>query len=187
MSSLTTLDLGAASRTISGISFMSGDHWIIGQTTDNNTVTLSAGDTANVTAAGRAIHIGQNSGSDGNALVIGGNLNATTIQIGSQAGNAGNFLQLTATASIDVDTILLAAGNFLTIAGDHTADVLPYLDDTVLQVWTGGSWQTVTPENQSFLLSASYNGGFTTFGVIPEPSLVVLSALGALPLLRRRR
>ena len=93
VASVTTLDAGSTSKTISGISFVSQDDWIIGQTTSSNQVILSAGDTANVTAAGKAVWIGKNAGSNNNTLVIAGTLTANQINVGA-GGNAGNVLQL---------------------------------------------------------------------------------------------
>ncbi|MBX3740801.1 MAG: DUF5011 domain-containing protein [Akkermansiaceae bacterium] len=162
VSSLTTLDLGAASRTISGISFVSQEDWIIGRTTDDNTITLSSGSTADVTASGKAVHIGMDAGSDGNTLIISGNLYATEVNVGSTAGNAGNVLQFDASANVGVWAIRLTADNLLRIQGDHTADPFAYLGATALEVWNGGSWQTVTPANRATLLSTSYGSGYTT-------------------------
>ena len=93
VSSVTTLDLGNANRTIDGLSFVSQDDWIIGQTSSNNQVTLNAGSTADVTAVGKVVSIGQNSGSNNNTLVIAGTLTATQINVGA-AGNSGNVLQI---------------------------------------------------------------------------------------------
>ncbi|MES2738858.1 MAG: autotransporter-associated beta strand repeat-containing protein [Verrucomicrobiota bacterium] len=94
VSSMTTLDAGNASRIIAGISFTSQENWTIGQTTDANIVTLSAGDTARVTAASTTVSIGKEAGSDNNRLVIAGTLTANEIHIGSLAGNQGNMLQI---------------------------------------------------------------------------------------------
>ncbi|MBX3740745.1 MAG: PEP-CTERM sorting domain-containing protein [Akkermansiaceae bacterium] len=187
VSSMTTLDAGNASRTIDGISFVSQDDWIIGRTTDNNTVTLTAGDTADVTSAGRAVHIGKEAGSDDNALVIAGTFHATEVYIGAHTGNTGNVLELQATSVIDADVIRLAAGNFLRLEGDHTLGLLGYLDDTDLQVWDSGAWQTVDGSNQDSLIAVTYDSGFTTVGVIPEPSALLLTLLGGVSALRRRR
>ncbi len=98
VASVTTLDAGSASKTISGISFISQDDWIIGQTTKANQVTLSAGDTANVTASGKTVYIGRNAGSDNNTLVIRGSLTATQVNVGA-AGNTGNRLTGSGTAA----------------------------------------------------------------------------------------
>lgn len=91
VSSLTTLDTGSTSRTIDGISFASRDDWIIGQNTDSNQVTLAAGDTGTVSSASKAVHVGQNAGSDNNTLSIGGTLTANQINVGA-TGNTGNSL-----------------------------------------------------------------------------------------------
>ena len=96
IASVTTLDAGSTSKTISQISFVSQDDWIIGQTTDSNSVKLSAGDSANVTAAGKVVSIGQNAGSDNNTLVINGTLTANAVNVGT-AGNTGNVLSGTGT------------------------------------------------------------------------------------------
>lgn len=192
VSSVTTLDAGDASRLIEGLSFLSFTDWIIGQTTDNNQVILSEGDSASVTAAGKAVFIGQNSGSDDNTLVIGGFLTAGEVWIGS-AGNEGNILQFDDTADFTIGSIYLAPENVLSIEGDYTgiAALLAYLDDTELQVWDDGLWQTVTALNHADLITASFLDGYTaiTATAIPEPPTVAL--LGLLPcgcaLLARRR
>ena len=93
LGSVSTLDLGNTSALISGISFVSQDNWVVGQNTSGNQVTLSAGDTATVNAAGRGVFVGQNAGSNNNTLVIAGTVNANTFTIGA-TGNTGNTLQL---------------------------------------------------------------------------------------------
>ncbi|MFV0338035.1 MAG: FG-GAP repeat protein [Chthoniobacterales bacterium] len=89
ISSMTTLDAGNTSRTISRISFISQDDWIIGQSTDNNSVTLSTGDSGDVTAAGKAVYIGQNTTSDNNSLTLNGELETAQVNVGA-VGNSGN-------------------------------------------------------------------------------------------------
>ena len=121
VASLTTLDAGSTSKTISQISFVSQDDWIIGQTTDANQVTLSASDTANVTAAGKAVFIGQNAGSDNNKLVLSGALTATQINIGA-TGNTGNTVEVQATGSLTATTISLTGGTLLLGASNRIAD-----------------------------------------------------------------
>lgn len=98
VSSMTTLDAGSASRTISGVNFVTRNDWIIGQTTDSSSVTLSSSHTAVVTNAGKAVYIGKEAGSDGNTLVMAGSLTATTIHVGA-AGNSNNTLQLGTTGN----------------------------------------------------------------------------------------
>ena len=93
VSSVTTLDAGNASRTIDRISFVSQDDWVIGETTTSNQVWLKSGNTANVTASGKAVIIGKNAGSDNNKLIIEGTLTANQITVGA-AGNTGNILQI---------------------------------------------------------------------------------------------
>jgi autotransporter-associated beta strand protein len=91
--SITTLDVGGASRTINGINFESWDDWIIGKTTDSNSVTLLGSHTANVSKTGKAVYIGKDAGSDGNSLVVIGTLTATDIYVGA-VGNANNELRI---------------------------------------------------------------------------------------------
>jgi len=116
VSSVTTLDAGNTSRTISGISFVSQDDWIIGQTTDSNQVTLSAGDTANVTALGKAVYIGKDAGSDNNTLLINGSLIANQIYVGATS-NSGNELIIGETGMVN-GNIIFAGGT--TVGGDGT-------------------------------------------------------------------
>ncbi|MDX1963868.1 MAG: FG-GAP repeat protein [Pirellulales bacterium] len=110
VSSVTTLDEGNASRTIDGISFISRDDWIIGQTTSDNQVTLLAGNTGDVTAAGKAVYVGQNAGSNDNTLVIAGTLTASQVNVGT-AGNTGNMLLVNGT---------LNGGGTVTVASNAT-------------------------------------------------------------------
>ncbi len=115
VSSITTLDAGSTSRTISGISFISQDDWIIGQTTDSNQVTLSAGDTANVTAAGKAVYIGKNAGSDNNTLVVAGTLTANQITVGA-AGNTGNKLLISQSNVVADGAAITLSGGTITLS-----------------------------------------------------------------------
>jgi len=106
--SITTLDAGNASRMIDGISFNSQIDWIVGETTDTNEVTLNVNNTADVTAAGKAVYIGKNAGSDNNTLIVNGSLTANAIYVGA-AGNTGNNLILGPNASV-LGNIFYAAG-----------------------------------------------------------------------------
>ncbi len=98
LSSLTTVDAGATSRTINGLSFISQEDWIIGQTTDGNQVTLAAGGVADITAAGKAVYVGRNAGSDNNTLTVNGTLVANSITV-SASGSTGNTLVVNGTAT----------------------------------------------------------------------------------------
>ncbi|MDR1280953.1 MAG: FG-GAP repeat protein [Opitutaceae bacterium] len=190
----TTLDAGTATGTTlatSGLSFISRTDWIIGKETANNTIILTAGDTADVTHADKAIYIGQTAGADNNTLHIEGTLTATTIYVGaggSDSTNTGNTLRLT-TAALDtlaIGTLYLDAGNFLEFedaahAIDHE-DVLTLLDGTIIQVRGSSSegWDPLTTDNAATLLVKTYTedgaGGiwtrFTPFSVpaVPEPA-----------------
>ncbi len=115
VSSMTTLDEGNATRRVDGISFESRDDWIIGENTDNNQVTLGAGDSAEVLSAGKAVYIGKNAGSDNNTLIIEGDLVANEIFVGA-VGNTGNALQIGSGGSVTADRIVFATGS--SILGD---------------------------------------------------------------------
>jgi hypothetical protein len=171
VSSFTTLDTGSTSKTIEGLSFTSQDDWIIGQTTDANQVTLSVGDTANVTAAGKAVYIGKDAGSDNNTLTINGILAANAIHVGA-TGNTGN--KLVVNGSIGGSTVTLNSGGILSGAGTvgsltvgDGASLSPGNSPGTLNVagnvtWLGGgnyNWQTLntvgTTGTQWDLISAT--------------------------------
>ena len=169
LSSVTTLDTGATSLTISEISFTSQEDWIIGATTDGNAVTLSATDTAVVTVGNNAVYIGQSAGSDNNNLTIAGTLVAKSVRIGSRTGTVGNTLTLRSTADISgTSRIVIREAGKLMIEGDYTAAgaLLTYLGETILRAWDGSTVQTVTNSNQNSLLTAVFSGGFTTFTTV---------------------
>ena len=151
-------------------------YWIIGQTTNANKVTLYAGNSANVTASGKAVFIGQNAGSNSNILVMEGLITASNLYIGSINGNTGNTLQLDSTATFASTAFRLAPANFLTIQGNYTniTSLLTYLGTTPLQVWNGGAWTTVNGTNYTGLITESFATGYTTIAAIPEPSAVGL-------------
>ena len=188
VSSLTTLDAGNTSRTIGGISFISQDNWIIGQTTNSNTVTLQAGNSANVTASGKAVYIGQNSTSNSNRLIVQGSLAASQIYVGA-VGNAGNTLELDSTATLSLATgvIHLAPNNYISIEGNYTdpVNLFSYLGtaDASLDVWNGSAWEMVNSSNYSTLIDSTYAGGITSIEEVPEPSAWLLLGVGGLALL----
>ncbi len=163
ISAVTTLDVGSASRTVHGISFVSQDDWVIGQSTDNNAVTLTSGDSATVSASGKLVAIGQNTGSDGNTLQVDGTVTTSQILIGTN-GNKENVLKLGSGGNIHGATLRLAQENFLSLQGDFTASgsLLTRLGTSILQVWDGDSWEVVTNANQASLLFRFSSGGNTT-------------------------
>lgn len=121
VSSLTTLDVGNASRTIDGLTFVSHGDWIIGKTTDGNAVTLSSNDAATVTDAGKAVFIGQNAGSDHNTLTIDGTLTATDIRIGA-TGNTDN--QLVVKGALNAAAVTIADSSSLVLDLPNAGDTL---------------------------------------------------------------
>jgi hypothetical protein len=188
VSSITTLDVGNTSRTIDGISFRSREDWIIGDTTSSNLVTLSPGDTADITGTGRAVYIGKSATSAGNTLRIEGVLRANAVYIGALAGNVNNLLQLEGTASFEDVAFRLAPDNLLKIQGDYRAieNLMTYLDTAQLQIWNGSIWETVDEGNDERLITATFSSGYTSISPIPEPSAALLLAGGAIGLLLRR-
>jgi len=188
ISSMTTLDVGGATRLISGLSFTSQDHWIVGQTSSSNTVTLAVGNTATVMAANKIVAIGQTAGSNANTLDVAGVVNANTVTIGA-TGNFGNLLRLTSTADLNSALIVISGGNSIAIQGNLTGAgaLLGYLGDTVLQVNRGGAPVTITNGNQSTHLTSAFANGYTTFTVIPETSASLLFMAGAVASMARRR
>jgi|GEM_PF-2675551 len=196
VSSMTTLDEGDANRTISQLSFVSNRDWIIGAETSNNTVTLSAADSATVSATGKAVYIGRFSGSNDNTLHLDGTLTANGIQIGSPDGNHGNTLSLAETVTLELGFVRLAGGgNRIEIAGDDYSGIgnlLLYFDTATLQGWDGTEWVAITAGNYDGFITSSFDDGITTItsvDAIPEPGSLVLALLGGLGLYRiaRRR
>ncbi|MDR1497604.1 MAG: FG-GAP repeat protein [Puniceicoccales bacterium] len=103
VSTFTTVDSGNVTRETGGLSFVSQTDWIIGDTTGNNTVTLSKlasgawyPDIAVVTAPGKAVYIGKRNGVSSNTLIVEGNLTANKIYIGSVSGANNNTLVVSA-------------------------------------------------------------------------------------------
>ena len=82
VSSVTTLDFGNTSAIIDGISFQSFTDWIIGETTSNNHVELTQGDSAGILELGTGIFVGANADSNDNSLTISGSVTAATAEIG---------------------------------------------------------------------------------------------------------
>lgn len=176
VSSVTTLDGGNTSRTVDGISFSSQDDWIIGETTDANSVTLSAGDTANVTAAGKAVYIGKNAGSDNNTLTINGTLTANSINVGA-AGNTGNTLVVN--GSIGSSALTLNSGSILT--GSGTVGALTVGDGVTLSPGNSPGTMNVAG-NLTWLAGGNYN--WQTLDTVGTPGTEwdLISATGVLDL-----
>ncbi len=177
ISSLTTMDDGDRTDVIRGISFESKEDWVIGQNTDNNRLTLSSGDRADVTSTGKSVLIGQNAGSDGNTLVLEGDLVANDLYIGSVAGNTGNTLQIEAGATFDLADIFLAWDNRLVIEGDYSdsTTLFALFDDTNLQVEekTGDTYTLATVDNYGDKWKSTFDGTYT-YVLVPEPSTYAL-------------
>ena len=101
VSSMTTFDAGNTSREIDGISFITKEDWTIGESTSNNSMTLTGGDSAQVASAGKKVYIGRNAGSNGNTLKIEGELTANEVVVGA-AGNTSNHLEVAAMGTVTV-------------------------------------------------------------------------------------
>ncbi len=114
----TTLDAGETDLETDGVSFVLSEDWVIGGTTDGNSVTLSrdastgVADTADVTALDAAVFIGQAAGSDNNRLAIEGALTANAVHVGG-AENSGNGLTIATTGEVVANEVFLAPDSFL--------------------------------------------------------------------------
>jgi hypothetical protein len=149
------------------------------------------GDTADVRAIGKDVYVGKNAGSDENALLVAGTLEANEVEIGALAGNEGNTLQLESTAAFKATAFRLAPDNLLKIKGSYTAinSLLTYLGTTDLQVWNGASWQNVNNSDYATLITSSFSAGYTTIAPTPEPTSggLIFSGLGIIALRFRKR
>jgi FG-GAP repeat len=161
VSSVTTLDEGNSSRTIDGISFESRTDWIIGQTTDSNQVTLTSGDSGNVTAAGKAVYIGQQAGSDNNMLTLEGSLIANQIHIGT-TGNTGNKLLLGGTGDRinDSAAISMSGGTFDTAGLSETVGALTLQNTSIIDL---GDLSSLLRFADSSSLSSSWSGTLSIY------------------------
>lgn len=110
VSGMTTLNDGDALRVIDLLSFVSRGDWVIGHNTSNNTVVLTSGDSANVTAPGKGVYIGRASAAFGNTLVVNGTLTANSVEIG-MGDNGGNALYVNGVVSAPVEV------NYLSLLG----------------------------------------------------------------------
>ncbi|MDR1279974.1 MAG: hypothetical protein LBK99_04040 [Opitutaceae bacterium] len=122
----TTLDAGDGTPLATdGLSFVSQSDWVIGATTSNNIVTLSralniatvdtddyVSDTADVTALGKAVYIGQTAGANNNFLIIEGTLTANAVHVGT-AGNSDNALIISRTGLVTAGELVVAASNVI--------------------------------------------------------------------------
>jgi autotransporter-associated beta strand protein len=163
VASVSTLDTGSTSKTISGISFVSQDDWIIGQTTNANSVTLSAGDTANVSASGKAVYIGQNAGSNNNTLVVAGNLTANQINVGT-SGNTGNVLQIGnggTTGTLSTSSVITNNGTVVFNRSDTITQGTEFGSGAI----TGNGSLTQAGSGSTILTASNtYTGGTTISG-----------------------
>jgi MYXO-CTERM domain-containing protein len=176
IASVTTLDTGNTSRTISGVSFISQDDWIIGETTDLNSVTLSSGDTANVTAVGKAVYIGKNAGSDNNTLTINGTLTANSINVGA-TGTTGN--KLVVNGSIGSTAVTLNAGG--TLSGSGSVGSLTVGNGGTISPGNSPGTQNVVG-NLTWLAGGNYN--WQTLNTVGTPGTQwdLIAATGQLDL-----
>ena len=163
---MTTLDFGNTLANIDGISFQSRNDWIIGETTSNNHVELTQGDSAEILELVTGIYIGANADSNDNSLTISGRVMAATAEIGA-AGNVGNQLILNSTATNAIETLSLHENNSLLIEGEFaTLDLLDTeLGSTELFAVIDGNSQLITELNFDTLLRTSFDAttGYTTF------------------------
>ncbi len=178
LASFTTLDAGSTSKTISQISFVSQEDWIVGQTTDVNTVTLSTGDSGNVTASGKAVYIGRNAGSDNNRLVVAGSVTATQVIVGPTSGGTGNHLEITATGSLTA-TVIINTGSVLSAGGPIIGNVT---NNGTVRVTGGAALQvtgTFTNNGVLDLITGSNTlpSGFVNNGIVLDSKSVKVTSV----------
>ena len=80
------LDSGSTSLRTNGLSFWSRQNWVIGNTTDNNTITISPGDEARINRLVGTQTIVGNTGND-NSLVVDGTLTSYDVNVGVSGDN----------------------------------------------------------------------------------------------------
>jgi hypothetical protein len=137
----TTANLGGNDATATdGLSFEARDNWIIGQTTSNNSVTLTSGDSGNVGRVGLVnptaaqTYIGQNASSNNNTLQVesGAILTSNSINVGA-SGNSGNELRANGTINLSSGSVLnVSDGNILSGAGTIQGDAGNTTNDVVI-------------------------------------------------------
>ncbi len=138
----TTLDAGNTSvKTDSLTATLYGDDLIVGDTTSNNTNTITIGDTMMVTAPGSVI-IGNQAGANNNTLVVAGSLIAPTVIVGG-ADNSGNALDLRGTVTITY--LHVYSGNKVYMPAGSTIDNLLSKATNIYAMGLSGNWVKVTP------------------------------------------
>ncbi|WP_052361280.1 FG-GAP repeat protein [Geminisphaera colitermitum] len=157
----TTLDAGDASLATDGLSFVSNGVWAVGGTTSNNTVTLSAGDSATINGS---ITIGYGEGSNNNALVISGAMSTPlpTVYVGAPSGSTGNRLIFDQPSSITPTTIYLCDGSelHLKISWDIGYDNFAYYGRLIVRNPTSGNYEPVFEYNQYDMLTVEAEDGY---------------------------
>ncbi len=90
-----TADLSNDATATDGLSFISQEDLIIGSSTSKKTVTLTSGDSGDVTASGKGLYVGSNPTSDSNTLTISNSSTLTDnfVQVGT-VDTMGNELRV---------------------------------------------------------------------------------------------
>ncbi|RRJ99155.1 hypothetical protein Ga0100230_013050 [Opitutaceae bacterium TAV3] len=157
----TTLDAGDTSLATDGLSFVSNGVWAVGGTTSNNTVTLSASDSATINGS---ITIGYGEGSNNNALVISGAMSTPlpTVYVGAPSGSTGNRLIFDQPSSITPTTIYLCDGSelHLKISWDIGYDNFAYYGRLIVRNPTSGNYEPVFEYNQYDMLTVEAEDGY---------------------------
>jgi len=153
----TTADLGSDATATDGLSFISRENWIIGQSTSNNSVTLTSGDSGDVTLTGTQVYVGQNSNSNNNTLHIenGATLSSNSVNVGA-SGNSGNQLRANG-------TINLSSGSTLTVAADNILSGVGTIQGTGSGVVISGSLRPGSGDLGSGIGTLTRNNGDVTW------------------------
>jgi len=162
------------SLSTNGLSFWSRQNWVIGTNNDNNTITITAGDSANIGKQG-GIHdpfvdtaailnsqtiIGQNAGSDNNTLIVDGTLTAGTTVVGKSGSNNNLIIGSTGTVTLPHPSL---AHHF--IVGENVGS-----NDNLVLIQQGG---TITATAGIQQVSIGRNGDNNT--MIVDLSLIHIS------------
>ncbi|WP_081722159.1 FG-GAP repeat protein [Geminisphaera colitermitum] len=171
----TTLDAGDTSLATDGLSFVSNDVWAVGGTTSNNTVTLSAGDSAKINGS---ITIGHGEGSNNNALVISGDIidPLPTIYVGAPSGSVGNRLIFDESATITPTLIYLYDGGELHLKIGWNIGVSNFINYGKMMVRHPifGNYEPVLEYNYNDLITIDAENGYIV--IRPKAAAVVATA-----------
>jgi hypothetical protein len=181
----TTFNPGSDDTATEGLSFVSRENWVIGQSTSNNSVTLTSGDSGNVGRVGLVnpvpsaqTYIGKDPGSNNNTLHVesGATLRSNSINVGA-SGNSDNELRANGTINLSSSAVLdVFAGNILSGAGT----IQGHASNTTNNVVISGSLRPGSGAGGSGIGTLTRNHGDVTWnGSATSPWVFELDNLSA--------